>query len=276
MNKLQKIQLMILKDVDKVCKENGIKYYLVGGTLLGAVRHKGFIPWDDDLDIAMYREDYVKFKALMSEFDSEKYFIQNFDTDNNYIRYITKVRLNGTKQVERQVDSTEIHHGIYIDVFPLDRVDKKNGVDLKLRGKLLKYLYLFKVAYINNPKSNDRKIKKIIKKYLQLLSKLIPPRLINNMYDYLCTKTNKKNCKYTTSFASGYGWKKQLFPNEYYGDGLFLEFEGNFFRVPERYDLILESLFGNYMELPPVSRRNSGHDLVEIDYGIYQNIDNEV
>ncbi len=272
MNKLQSVQLMILKDVDKICAENDLNYFLIGGTLLGAVRHKGFIPWDDDVDIAMYRNDYNKFIDIMTKYDSERYFVQNFKTDNEYIRYITKIRLNGTKQVESEVRTTNIHHGIYIDVFPLDYISIKNINMLRIRGKILKYLYLLKIHRIykfNEDNGTKSKLRKFAKFFLHIISLIFPRYAINYMYDYICTATNNKGGEYTTSFASGYGWKKQLFPNYYYGKGTFLEFEGCKFRAPAEYDMILKSLFNNYMELPPESKRKSGHNIVELDFGNY-------
>lgn len=90
--RLQRIQLLIHKDRADYCNKNNITYYLVGGTLLGAVRHEGFIPWDDDIDIAMYRDDYNRFIRLFSQEMQEKYFVQNNHTDKNYSRFITIIK----------------------------------------------------------------------------------------------------------------------------------------------------------------------------------------
>ena len=104
--KLQLCQLMIARDIDRICRENGLKYYMVGGTLLGAVRHGGFIPWDDDLDIAMFRSDYEALQEIIIREHSERYFLQNSQTDPHYSRVIAKVRLRGTIQMERSYEKT--------------------------------------------------------------------------------------------------------------------------------------------------------------------------
>lgn len=100
---LQNVQLEILTKVADLCEKHGIKYYLIGGTLLGAIRHGGFIPWDDDIDIAMYRDDYDRFLNIADKELGEKFFIQYCHTDEEYQRYITKVRLNGTSYIEKSV-----------------------------------------------------------------------------------------------------------------------------------------------------------------------------
>ena len=112
--KLQLAQLYIMKNIAAICDENNICYYLCGGTLLGAIRHSGFIPWDDDLDITMYRQDLKKLTKIVEEKYSDLFFVQNFQSDKNYARYIPKIRLNGTVQMEEDYAKSDIHQGIYI------------------------------------------------------------------------------------------------------------------------------------------------------------------
>ena len=120
---LQSILLKMLNDITKICDENGIQYFLDGGTMLGAVRHHGFIPWDDDVDIAMRREDYEKFlNVCKTKLNQELYFLQNEQTEKNYIHAFTKIRLNGTHIIEEFSKNVDIHNGIFIDVFPYDNV----------------------------------------------------------------------------------------------------------------------------------------------------------
>ncbi len=268
LRKLQLVQLEILKDVAIFCDERNLTYYLFGGTLLGAIRHQGFIPWDDDVDIAMYRDDYEAFIKAFSGKYSDKYYVQNNHTDKEYSRFITKVRLNGTKQVERNLSEIQMHHGIYIDIFPLDHVPKKDGFYLKYRGVLIRI-----VAGLSNLRAGKRdhasKQKDLLKRTLRFFALLFPRRVINVSYDYLCGMSNKKECNYTTCFASGYGWKKQVVKNDIYSKGQKVEFEGCKFNVPSSYEAILRQVYGNYMELPPLEKRAIGHDLGVIDFGPY-------
>lgn len=270
LRKLQLAQLYMMREIAQICEMHGLKYYLCGGTLLGAVRHGGFIPWDDDLDITMYRQDLSRLIEIIQQNYGEKYFVQNFQTDRNYTRYIPKIRLNGTRQAEKGYEKDGIHQGIYIDIFPLDHVTKTDGLELYLRGKLLRLLFAFKTIRCTRNKTTTR-FKKYLIKVLKPASFLVPMALIDKLFDWVCTATDKPGAAYTTSFASHYLWKKQLVDNSVYGEGTFLTFENAEFRVPSRYFDLLKQVFGrNYMELPPVDQRNSGHVLTEIDLGRFE------
>lgn len=269
LRKLQLVELHMMKKIAKICEENDIKYYLCGGSLLGAIRHGGFIPWDDDLDITMYREDLDKLVSIIKSNYTEEFFVQDFETDKHYTRYITKIRLNGTKQMEDGYDKDDIHQGVYIDIFPLDHVTKKDGLGLKFRGRLIRWLFAYKTIRCTKDKKTTG-IKKVFIKILKPFTYLIPQKLINKMFHWACTATDKPGAKYTTSFASHYRWKKQLVENDVYGEGVLHQFEGCNFRIPSQYHTLLLQIFGSkYMELPPEDKRDSGHVLTEIDLGKY-------
>jgi len=122
-------------------------------------------------------------------------------------------------------------------------------------------------------KLTNYKSKKKNKKILKPFSYLIPTKVINGLFDWVCTATDKPGAKYTTSFASHYLWKKQLVENDVYGKGVLHKFENCQFRIPDKYETLLLQIFGKkYMELPPVEKRNSGHTLVKIDLGMYESI----
>ena len=109
LRKLQLIETSIVADVDAICEKYNLQYYMIGGTLLGAVRHKGFIPWDDDIDLVMYRDDYNRLINIIQTEYSEKYFVQTFETDPYYTRYIAKIRLNGTTMLEECQQKSKAH-----------------------------------------------------------------------------------------------------------------------------------------------------------------------
>lgn len=266
--KLQLVQLEILKDVARFCDEENLTYYLFGGTLIGAIRHQGFIPWDDDVDIAMYRDDYETFIKSFPKKKHDKYYIQNNHTDKDYSRFITKVRLNGTKQVERNLSDIPMHHGIYIDIFPLDHVPKTDGVCLKMRGTFIRILGALSGLRVGK-RDRSSKRRDTLKQILRFVVMIFPRSAINNSFDYICSMSNKIVCDYTTCFASGYGWKKQLVKNETYANGQKVEFEGQKFNIPSNYEYLLTKVYGDYMKLPPVEKRTSGHVLDIIDFGPY-------
>ena len=266
---LQLVQLEILKDVTKFCDERNLTYYLDFGTLIGAIRHQGFIPWDDDVDIVMYRNDYEKFIDIFSKENSDKYFVQNNHTDKGYSRFITKIRLNGTKQVERNLSDIKMHHGIYIDIFPLDNVCKNDGVCLRLRGVIIRILFALANLRVGK-RDHFSKIKDLLKRTLRVFTFPIPRTVINKTFDFICKMSNETGGEYTTSFASPYGWKKQLVKNEVYSKGKKAEFEGYKFNIPSKYDVILKQLYGDFMKLPPLEKRTSHHTLDIIDFGSYK------
>lgn len=266
--KLQNAELMILKDIADICNKNKLKYYLIGGTLLGAVRHKGFIPWDDDIDLVMFRNDYDELFRLLTEKYNEKYFVQRFETDRNYTRYIMKIRLNGTKHIEDRVSGVEMNHGIYIDIFPIDYL-KNSGMCTHIRGGALRTL--FAIKNIKHVKTGYNGIKGIVSKIVLPFIKLIPDSFINTMFDKICTMDNHKECSYVTNFASHFKWKKQMYPTEYFGEGTELLFEDAYFCVPNQYEKILTRLYGDYMQLPPKEKRTA-HNIVEVDFGKYNEL----
>lgn len=265
---LQIMQVSIVEDIDKICEEYGLRYYMIGGTLLGAVRHKGFIPWDDDIDLVMYRQDYDKLIKILQDRYSEKYFVQTFNSDRHYTRYIAKVRLNGTRLVESYLEGAKSHSGIYVDIFPLDNTRKCDGVGLEIRGKVVRCLFAYKTIK-HNAMVKKSGLKFYLGKFLRFFTYVVPESLVNKLFDFVCEMDNSKDCNFTTNFASHFKWKKQMFPNEVFGDGCRLEFEGHMFNAPDKYIEILERLYGkNYMELPPEEKRES-HNIVELDLGVY-------
>lgn len=266
-NQVKNLQIKILLYIDEICKSNNIPYYIVGGTLLGAIRHKGYIPWDDDIDIAMFRKDYQKLLTIMTNDNSNQYFNQNIDTDYSYVKYIPKIRLNGTKFVERKFKDLDMHHGIYIDVFILDKVDIKKDISIDRRVKLSNYLLRIKEIKTGLYKSSTYS-KTFRNKILGKIFKVIPSTVINKLIHYIYSMSNNNNI-YVTNFGSQYGWRKQTFPIDVYGEGTHLEFEGHQFMAPAKWEVILKSLYGDYMKLPPEEKRNSGHDVVHIDLGKY-------
>lgn len=135
MNDLQKCQLEILKEFIRVCTKHHLQYYLVGGTCLGAVRHQGFIPWDDDIDVAMPRKDYDLFITMQDQM-KPPYFIQTYRSDPNYIYNYAKVRDSSTTFIENYFACHQINHGVWIDVFPLDGISERDEAYAKFKRKI--------------------------------------------------------------------------------------------------------------------------------------------
>lgn len=256
--KLQLVELETLKEFINACDKLNLKYYLIGGTLLGCIRHEGFIPWDDDIDIAMPRGDYEKFVKNAQDLLKEKYFIQNYKTDKEFVLNFTKIRNSETTFIETTSKNRNINHGIYIDVFPIDGISESKIENLK--AKILNILYNFqtdKYFYILN------QIKKSWKGNLLFsISNLLygkkSLREIQDKKEKLYTKYKFDNSLRYNSYCGIYGDKEIGYISDL-GNGIEKKFEGLKVLVPTNYDIWLHRIYGDYMKLPPKEKQIAHH-----------------
>lgn len=268
--KYQSVQMQLLVETDRICQELGICYYMIGGTLLGAVRHGGFIPWDADIDIAMPRHDYEEFRSYWEKENSNKYFYQHFTTDPNHLSPHAVLRIRGTHVVmNSRISQTypQKEDGIYLDIFQLDEppMEKKKQMKQMKRIKRIRRLIELKAAYIYLETS---KAKKYIKR---VISVLIPISLttLNKSLDNEMKKYSGSGSEYLVSMASHYSYWKQLMPKSIYGEPQRIVFEGKQFCAPADTVAYLTQIYGDYMKLPPVEKRYSDLDNIDfIDYGV--------
>lgn len=245
----QMIMVDILKNVHDLCEKYGLKYFLDAGTLIGAVRHKGFIPWDDDVDIGMLREDYNKFLKIAKEELPTHLFLQTFETDKEYDIYPVpcKVRCNNTILLEADNrDNYKMHNGIYIDIFPYDSLPKYKFV-YKIQ-RTLSYNVLKSFKRIKDTPEKLSFKNKITFSFYRLVIKLFSTERRLKFFDYLTT-WNDVNSEYM-----GYGvdtyWSEYIYKKSDYFDLIKLDFEGEKFYAPKNYDTILTQLYGDYMTMP--------------------------
>ena len=258
-NKLKSIQLLMLKEFIRVCEKLNLKYFIIAGTLIGAVRHKGFIPWDDDIDVAMKREDYEIFIRKAQKEFSERYFVQTFHSEPDVPFNFCKIRDNETTFVEYSMKNIKINHGVGLDVFPLDYVPETD--------KDLRKFYLKKRILSNNiakiytiPNINLKyKIKNFARKSLFLF---FPYRKAVLKRDILYRSV--KNSDYIANFCGIYG-QKEICPKWWFDETIELEFEGIKVKAPKQYDLMLRQIYGDYMQLPPMEKRKAHHYAYLID-----------
>lgn len=264
---LRKAQIELLDEVVRLSDKHNLKYYLLGGTCLGAARHGGFIPWDDDIDIGFARNDYEKFKNICKNELNEEYFYQDHTADSNYPKLYARLRKNNTTLKEDYFKNFKCHDGIYMDIFPLDMASNKMKKAEKIYNKIK---FLRSINYIDGTNFNAgntvAKVKYILRK---VYKKLVSQKKIWGKIDYLVNKYNNAESKYFGNFLGNWGLKevmaKEIMINPE-GKETFLEFEGKMYRVPYDYDAYLTSLYGDYMTPPPVEKRVSHHGIVEINF----------
>ena len=262
LRQLQHTQVEILDEIVRLCDKHHLRYYLAEGTLLGAARHRGFIPWDDDLDIAMPREDYERFlKICETDLDS-RYFAHSCHTDENYWLIFAKVRKKGTLIDEYNIRNLSVPKGIYVDIFPLDSVTSEAGFLKRLRTKCIKKIY----AVISYKKELDLPMTPFIRLVL-LLTKPLSMYRFSRFAERLMRKQNHRKADYYVNYGSYYKTEKQTILKSKYEPAVELMFEGKPYTVPRDYDYVLRRAYGDYMQLPPVEKRVQQHKPEYIDFG---------
>ena len=248
--RLKQTQLTILDYIVDACERHRIPYYLFFGSLLGAVRHSGYIPWDDDLDIACVRDDYEKLISVLKEelpMHSE-FFIQDLATDPKSPMLHTKVRMNGTVCIERNTVSEEQHKGIFVDIFPLDGFRK--GVASRLRAKSVRLLYSAR----GNALFKNRK--RSVKRLLCAPLSHFDVKRYNTCIHRLMTHNRPDECKELTCYICRYKADRICISRDWLEPAKKLSFEDHKYAVPHDTDAVLTKLYGsNYMMLPPEDKR---------------------
>lgn len=258
--RLQNVILNIMSYIDNICQKNDIEYYIIGGTALGAERHGGFIPWDDDLDIAMTRHNYEKFcKVFREQSDKNKYFFQESLVD--WDGYYSKVRLLGTfiGELEYERNIPKEKRGIFIDIFPLDYVPNNKFMQCVwyLFGKALVANALLKRGYDNAS---------FKKKCLMYMSVPLNIKLIHDWIYTFVLSYNEKGSNYLGGFTLISNFKNTISPYAIWGKPKYVPFESIRLLAPVDNDAFLHFYFGDYMKLPPLESRKSKH-MTELDLG---------
>lgn len=236
----------LLCEFDRICQKYNIRYTLFAGTLLGAVRHKGFIPWDDDADVLMLREDYDRFMAVASkETDQLRFFVQKENT-KHWPMFFSKLRLQGTSCIEKYVPKDfKTHMGVYIDIFPCDCAADREWLRKcqYYASKIIIAKSLARRGYATDSKK---------KKLFMAFSRIVPLKLVRR----IVLLPNKKGSKLVHSFLSaGKKYEKNVFPRTWLEETCKMDFEDRQFSVTKCYDRMLTMLYGDYMVLPKESER---------------------
>lgn len=262
LRELQLTQVEMLDEIVRICDENNLTYFLIGGTLLGAVRHNGFIPWDDDLDIAMPRNDYNKFIEICKAELKENYYLHSIESDNKY--WVSFIKLRKYNTIFEPIQDSTIdseYKGVYVDIFPLDNARKEKS--------LLQDIQAYAVKGLTSAQYRRRGATMITRtplgvKLLMVLLKPFSYKSISNLITNIMSINKNDKSEYFVNLGSFINYRKQTIKKNIYYPAKKIEFEGKEYSVPNDWDYVLKRLYGNYMEIPPLEKRIT-HNPVRIE-----------
>ena len=256
-----KVELEILDEIDRVCKENGLRYSLAYGTLLGAVRHGGFIPWDDDIDIMMPRKDYDRLRAIWKEQAKPGFLLEDETMFDDYMNNFAKVRKDHTTFLQFESERTcKYHTGFFVDIFPGDRVAPAG-----LQRKLQYAEFALNLLYNRSYTSGLGGLRGIAEK---ALLKMVPKRFhskVSNAFGRLSRRWNN-NEKSQLVFPNTAANFVRLYPADVFNHLQERIFQGKYYSTFQDYDEALSIEYGDYMQLPPESERVWAHHPLLIDF----------
>lgn len=253
--------LVIAKEIKRICEKNEIPYFLLAGTLLGAMRHKSIIPWDDDMDIGFFREDYNRFLAACQKDLSSDFYLCSLETERSYGKPFAKIRLKDTHFPEERTPEG-LSDGIFVDVFPIDRIPV-NPLQRK-RQKFLNQSLLFTMLVKCGYQINNKKFKMVS----SLFSHFFTKKSLQVRIEREQSRYNTVEGLDYTNFCGNYVYGREIIPAECLDDGLSeLEIDGVVFSTPKYPERYMSCLYGDFMRLPPENQRIFKHTSSEIDFG---------
>lgn len=255
LEELKKTELELLKAFAEVCRQLGLRYYVLGGTMLGAVRHQGFIPWDDDIDVGMLRRDYEILLEKGQHLLPEGLFLQTFETDPEYPANFAKLRNSRTTFVESGLQKRRINHGVYIDIFPLDYYPDRGETWFSVKKELLS-LRISTTFTVPGMKPTT--------KLVRLLTRVLYPTVRGALRRRERLFRSVTDGSRIANHCGAWG-KKEIVPAHWYGEGTPMPFEGMTVTVPTDYHLWLTQVYGDYMQLPPEDKRIPHHYVTAFD-----------
>jgi len=250
LNNLHLVELEILDEFVRICKKHDLEYFLTGGTMLGAVRHKGFIPWDDDIDVGMMRKDYDLFIKYAKEELNSKYYLDCFETNKDYYLPFAKIKKNNTIFDEEVSHHLNNHKGIFIDIFPFENAKKENSLKQKIQAILVR-----NITDTMFYKTKIRKLKGSRHPLFAAILSILPKTTLMKLQNKIMHWNKNDNSNYVVALSGTYGYLKETNKRNVFVPGKEVEFEGKIYRGMNDSDAYLTRIFGNYMTLPPKEKR---------------------
>ena len=255
---LHEYQMIIMDEFVKFCNDNNIDYFLLGGSTLGAVRHNGFIPWDDDMDVGLMRSDYEKF--INNYIDNDKFYLQAIERDSNYWNMYAKLRMKNTLMEESRLKDLDVPKEIFIDIVPIDNAPSGGYNKIKVKSNLVmilkkSLLVKFKVA----------KLSECNFKFITGICSLLPKGFIYKLCKKIMLSYKDDKSLYTVVYLSEYAIKKGYVLRSVYLPAKECKFEDRMYKIPNDSDYYLKMLYGDYMTLPKEEDRVT-HEIVRLSF----------
>lgn len=269
LKKIQKIELDILKEFIRICDKHDLRYYLVEGSMLGAVRHQGMIPWDDDIDVALFREDYDEFLKVAADELSFPYEIRHYSKTEGHIDYIAQV-VDTTTCIESPYRRDVERKPLWVDIFVIDGFPAGKVSAMLRKGHLLSRKLLLMWSNMNHFVVNRAKRPTYERILIWIGDTLDTSRFLSTekhlkKMDRAMRSCDSEKTGCTVNFMSEYKWRT-VFPVDWYGEGRMVPFDGITVRIPDRSEDILTAIYGDYMKLPPEDQRYK-HSMTVISLG---------
>lgn len=269
LRQLQLYELNLLKTFADICEKNNLRYYMIGGTMLGAVRHKGFIPWDDDIDIGMPREDYIRFLEIAQKSLPHQYKILNYKKDKDYLRYFSRL-VDTRVKIYNDSNTDTLIENAWMDIFPLDGTSNigfvRNLQFLILCVNRVMYHFSCFEQMVNLMRPGRPKYQQLIIKFGMKFkvgrrrdSKAILDKIDRKLQRYSFDKSD-----YVMNFFGAYV-KKEVLPREWFGEAKKYQFEDAMLNGPAEYDIYLRQFYGEY-QIPPSDEHKDKHTITKIEY----------
>lgn len=261
---LQKKSLELLMNFKAYCDEHNLKFFVIGGGLIGAVRHGGFIPWDDDLDVFMFRKDYEWLKENFNNtVDTDKFYFEKTTKDHyTRVQIAAVVDENTTFVKERQNDLPDVHHGVRIDIIPLDGCPSSR---FKRKTQIL-WALIYSMFIVGEPHTSKGKVLELISRLMLFFFRTPKSRYkVWHLAEKRMSRFNIDDCEYVTELCSWYQYMVNEYDKKIFEDVVLLNFEDKKIPAPIGYDKYLKMAFGDYMLLPPEENRVAKHDATMLD-----------
>lgn len=264
LERLKAVELDIFKAFIFCCEELNLRYFLMDGTLLGAVRHNGFIPWDDDIDVGMYRDEYELFIQKAQGLLPSYYFLQTYETDPCSLINFAKIRDSRTTFIETSKKNLKMNHGIYIDIFPLDCFpdDIKRQKTIERKNRLISLRIRKELSLPQN--NRGTLLSETVKMIVGSAMKIRYPATIMAIKAREALYKTCLDSSLIINFCGAYG-RKAVVPRKWFGSGKKGIFEGIETIIPEHAEKYLEQVYGDYLSLPPIEQRVPHHYCTVID-----------